>query len=136
MYAEKKHKDSTDESSRKVMQQIKKIKVNRHWGQPYVRVFHPVVHSVRILTHVAGGLVCVFDVHDHPVYELSVGLYPQRVANWYARALVPIASSPHELSAIIPDEPPSHYGDDERQPDPVSTFLSSYVPIVSPLPHL
>lgn len=39
MYAERKHKhDAEDnEASRNVIRQIEKIKVHRHWGQPYVR---------------------------------------------------------------------------------------------------
>ena len=41
----------------------------------------------------------------------------------------------HSESANIPNEPPKHYGPGNHRPNAISTFLSSYVPIVRPVSH-
>ncbi|KIP02974.1 hypothetical protein PHLGIDRAFT_130425 [Phlebiopsis gigantea 11061_1 CR5-6] len=108
VYAEEKHKhnthdgqDLTDhpqqemiEDSRNVIAQIKRIRVHRHWGQPY-------------LAYWAFGVCIVILFTNGWAVFLHTGW---RIAD-------------------IPDEKRPEYGSDQQVTDPVSIFLSSYIPI-------
>ena len=98
VYAENTHRDAqrddlSDEAvderpdaakikkSRVVMKQIEKIRVHRHWGQPFVRVTFPQIlltyHS-RVLARVVGFR----SLYGHHSYKWLVGVCAQRLENW------------------------------------------------------
>ena len=61
--------------ARVVMKQIEKIRVYRHWGQPFVRVTIPdilYIYHNRVLARVVG----IRSLHAHSPHKWPIGVYP------------------------------------------------------------
>ncbi|KAI0930952.1 hypothetical protein AcW1_007164 [Taiwanofungus camphoratus] len=103
VYAENKHKDQSDERSTEVINQISRIRKHRHKGQPYLAYY---AFSICTIVLFANGW-SVF-VHN----------------DWR------IADTVNNTGPSVPSHYCSQTSDnDYRVPDPVSVFLSSYMPI-------
>ena len=96
MYAENKHKANTREEiedltnhpdrenieySRTVIDQINRIRVHRHWGQPYVRRAGYHSDFCAWLTGLVDGVLGLWRVHRGPVHERLDCLPPHGLAN-------------------------------------------------------
>lgn len=70
-----------DDEARKVVEGIEKIKVNRHWGQPYVSITSFTDSYGDLMGLPIARAVCVRSVHGDPAYEWLVRVHAQRVAD-------------------------------------------------------
>ncbi|EIW52351.1 uncharacterized protein TRAVEDRAFT_53768 [Trametes versicolor FP-101664 SS1] len=94
VYAEKKCADMPEDEAETVREQIKEIKKNRQWGQPYLAWY---AFSLSILVLLTNGWA-VFAHSGWRIAEITDEILPQ-------------------------------YSSSQREANPVSQFLSAYVPI-------
>lgn len=70
-----------DDEARTVVEEIEKIKVNRHWGQPYVSIGSFTNSCGNLMSLSIARAVCVRSVYGGPAYERLVRVHAQRVAD-------------------------------------------------------
>ncbi|KAJ2971998.1 hypothetical protein NUW54_g12366 [Trametes sanguinea] len=106
-YVEKSCAEMSPEDAQAVREQIKVIKKNRSWGQPYLAYY------------------AFWPMHSCAVHEWM------RLENWYGplvheRTVQGLTSS---TADVIGDDVPQ-YDASQKESNPVSQFLSAYVPIL------
>lgn len=126
--------------ARLVTRQIQRIRVHRHFGQPYVSTPQS-VETWTFLNCCVARVVGVRGLLAHPLHERLVGIPSQRLEN--RSVLLSLLDDCivglhllSNLAADVLDEETKTYPPSERPTDPISNFLASYVPIVSHLPPL
>lgn len=147
VYYERKHKGEDTEEAKQAREQIAKIKEHRQWGQPYVRLpfssrkatrTHTKDHSSSRGTRSSCACWCSSQTDGAPArshthaytHSRSTADRPASISR--ARRAVFVHNG-WRIADVDVDSggATAPAGDSEKLADPVSLFLSSYVPLVS-----